>query len=109
MRLCSIILAAAGAVSVLAAAAPARADWDDWGDSRRPGWNDHGRDRGWRDRDWRDNQRGWNRGYYGYGYGPGYYSYGYAPPVVVAPRYPRPRYYAPPPVVYGPGFGFTIR
>jgi len=70
MRPLSIMLAAAGAVSVLAVAAPARADWDDWRDYRRPDWNDRWgdhawQDRGWRDNDWRERQRGWDRGYYG--------------------------------------------
>src|SRR5260370_40291444 len=46
MRTLPIVLAAAGAISLLAAAAPAKADWDDHG---RSGW----RDRDWRTEEWR--------------------------------------------------------
>ena len=60
MRVLPIVLAAVGAISLLAAAVPAKADWDDgYG---RPGW--------------RNPHRAW---------GPGY-RYGYARPVVVVPR-----------------------
>ena len=61
MRVLPVVLAAVGAISLLAAAVPAKAGWDDgYG---RPGW--------------RDPHRTW---------GPGYYRYGYARPVVVVPR-----------------------
>ncbi len=74
-----------------AAAAPARADWDDWHHRWHHDWHDHDH---WR---WRE------RPYY---VAPPYY----APPRVYYP--PPPAYYAPPPVYYGtPGatFSFGIR
>ena len=96
MRTLPIVLAAAGAISLLAAAAPAKADWDDHG---RSGW----RDRDWRTEDWREHHHArwpghysWRPGYYSYGYGyappivryrPPVVRYGYAPRVVVVPRY----------------------
>jgi hypothetical protein len=80
-----IILAAAGALVVLTAAAPAYADWD------RGGRGDHRR---YEERNWRGNERHerWERGYGRPVYAP--------PPVYYAP----PAYYyrAPPPVYYGP-------
>jgi hypothetical protein len=95
MRTLPIVLAAAGAISLLAAAAPAKADWDDHG---RSGW----RDRDWRTEEWREHHHAWSPGYswrpgyYGYGYGyappivryrPPVVRYGYAPRIVVVPRY----------------------
>lgn len=75
-----MIVVALGAAVLLAAAAPARADW-------------HGRwhDRGFRDHDW----HGWNNGlFFGLNFGPDYYN----PPVVYGP----PVIYNNPPVVYSP-------
>jgi len=96
MRTLPIVLAAAGAISLLAAASPAKADWDDHG---RSGW----RDRDWRTEEWREHHHAWwpghyswRPGYYSYGYGyappivryrPPVVRYGYAPRVVVVPRY----------------------
>ena len=88
MRIRSIIMAALGAGFMVAAAAPAFADRDDW---RRHEWREHAwREREWREHEWREHH--WRA---------------YEPPVVVAPP---PAYYAPPPVYYSPGvsFGVTI-
>ena len=101
MRTLPIVLAAAGAISLLAAAAPAKADWDDHG---RSGWHSGWHDRDWRAEEWRGH-RAWAPGYYGWR--PGYYTYGYAPPVVRY-RYPHPvvryGYVAPPRVVVVPRY-----
>lgn len=86
MRTLPIVLAAAGAISLLAAA-PAKADWDDHG---HPGWHSGG---DWREGGWREHHHAWSPGYY-HSWRPGYYHYGYAAPVV---RYG----YAPPVVRYG--------
>jgi hypothetical protein len=72
MRVFPVVLAAAGAISLLATAAPAKADRDpNW----HPGWRDH---------------HVWEPGYYRPAR-PGYYRYGYA--------YPTVRYGYPHPVV----------
>jgi hypothetical protein len=78
------------------AAAPARADDDDW--HGHHGWRHHE----WREHEWRERRP------YAYVY-PSYPSYGYAyapPPVIYAPPPPPPVYYAPPP---GINFVFPIR
>lgn len=97
MRTLPIVLAAAGAISLLAAAAPAKAEWDD---HARSEWRDHGV----RTEEWRDHYHARGPGFYRYGYAPpvvyGYappivhyryrapvVRYGYAPRVVVVPRY----------------------
>ncbi len=79
MSIRMIALATCGAVALLAAAAPARADWD-----HRDGW-------GWHGRDWHD---GWH-GRWGGPPPPVYRPWAYAPPPAV--YYPPPAYYAPPP------------
>jgi len=73
-----LLLGLAGAF-LTAAAAPARADWDDWHHDWHHRWHDHD---GWR---WRE------RPYY-------------APPPYYGPRYyvPPPAYYPPPPAYYPP-------
>ena len=54
---------------VLTAAAPARADWDDWHHDR---WRHHE----WREHEWREHYR-WRWSYYHYQ--PHYYGYYYSP------------------------------
>jgi len=79
MRALPIVLAAVGAISLLTAAVPAKADWDDYG---RSGWRGH---------------RAWGPGYY-YPAQPRYYRYGYVRPI--APyRYARPVVVVRPPIV----------
>lgn len=78
MRTFPIILAAVGAISLLAASPRAKADWDsNW----HPGWHEHAwRGHEWRDHEWREHNNMW--GYNNsHRYGNGYYnySYGYAP------------------------------
>lgn len=110
MRVIPVLLAAAGALGVVAAAStPARADWDDHDGWRRHEWREHEwRERRWREHEWRE--RAWGA----YAPPPAYYV---PPPVVYAPPpayyVPPPAYYAPPPPppVYGApgvsiGFGF---
>jgi hypothetical protein len=98
MRAQRIVLAAAGGLAVLAAAIPARADWDGW---RRHEW----RERAWREREWQRHH--WHQ--------PGY-AYVPPPPVIYRPPpaiyRPPPAYYAPPPVYApppGPGWGYGYR
>lgn len=94
MRAFPTILAAAGAIGLMAAASvPARADWDH---------HDHG----WHHRDW---DGGWQRGWYRPRvYVPPAVVYRPPPRVYYAPPY---AYYAPPAYYAAPGvtFGFTIR
>jgi hypothetical protein len=79
-----MLLAGAATLVTLAAAAPARADWDHDG-WRRHEWREHEwREHEWREHEWREHHPVW-----GYQYAP-------PPPVYYAPRV----YYAPPPVVY---------
>jgi hypothetical protein len=86
MRAHRIVLAAAGALSVLAAVAPARADWDHDGWRRRE-WREHERrEHEWREHEWRRHER----------HQPGYV---YAPP---PPVIYRPPAYSAPPAVYAP-------
>jgi len=80
MKTIATILAVAGALTVLATAAPARAQWDGRRDYR---WHE----RGWREPHWHS----WYRPYV------------YAPPPPVY-YYAPPRYYAPPPPPVGYGF-----
>ena len=77
MRIQRIVLAAAGALTVLAAAMPARADWDGW---RRHEWREHE----WREHEWQRHES----------HRPGYV-YGPAPAVIH-----RPPAYAPAPGYY---------
>jgi hypothetical protein len=111
MRAQRIVLAAAAGLAVLAAAIPARADWDGW---RRHEW----RERASREREWQRDH--WHQP--GYAYvppPPGIYR---PPPVISRPPTaiyrrptaiyrPPPAYYAPP--VYapppGPGWGYVHR
>jgi len=90
MRALPILLAAAGAISLLAAAPPAKA----WYGDEHPGWRDH--------HTWGPSYHYpvgpgyYHHGYgYGYGYARPFVRYGYARPVVVV-RPPivvvRPRY-----------------
>jgi hypothetical protein len=92
-----LVLAAAGALTVLAATAPAHADWDHNG-WRRQEWREHERrERAWREHEWRRHHM----------YRPGYV-HGPPPPPYRTPGayYPRHQVYAPP---GGPGIGFTFR
>jgi hypothetical protein len=77
-----LILAALGAVALMATTAPAFADWDrGYGRGpvyRREAWREHEmRERAWREREWRERHR---------------------------PYYTRPYVYAPPPVYYAPAW-----
>ena len=96
MRTLSLLLAAAGALSVAAPSTPARADWAD-----HDGWRRHERrehqweQQRWREHEWRE--RAWQS------YAPPPVVYAPGPPAYYAP--PPPAYYVPsppPPVVYAP-------
>jgi hypothetical protein len=97
MRGLSLVFAAAGAVSVLTTAVPARADGYDWR-WRRQEWREHE----WREHEWREQQwrrQNWNP--------PAYYA---PPPVYYAPPPYGPRpYYAPPGLYSGPPAALMYR
>ena len=98
MRIVPIVLAAVGIMGFVAAASPARADWDDHDGWRRQEGHEHGgREHQWREQRWRDHE--WRERAYR----------GYAPPVIYAP--PPAYYYAPPQQrYYGGGYaGFSYR
>ena len=106
MRTITTVIAAVGALGMVAASAPAWAHDDD-----NDGWGRHE----WREHEWREHQ--WRGGWHAYAPPPVVYAqprYYSAPPVYYAPP---PVYYAPPPVYYAPppvyrapglsiGFGF---
>ncbi len=90
------LLALLATSAVVAATAPARADWDHGGGHE---W----RDRDWREHDWHEHE--WGRFHRHEG------PYRYLPPPVVYAPPPRyyaapPRYYAPPPAYYQPAPGY---
>ena len=92
MQRVTTLLAAAGALAVLAAAVPAQArGWD------HGGWHGHAWHHGWH------GPHGWHGGYVS---GPPAY---YPPPVYYAPAYPAPAYVAPPSVWFStPGLSVGI-
>jgi hypothetical protein len=92
------LLLAVGTAALLSgvAAAPARADRDDW--HGRHEWREHAwREHEWREHEWREHE--WRERFWRPGYAWGYAPYGYAPP---------PYNVAPPPVA-GLNFVFPLR
>ncbi len=122
MRAITAAIATLAVFGVLAASAPARADWDDYdGGWRRHEWREHQwREHQWQEQRWHEHERR-ERTWQAYApppvaYAPpGYYA---PPPAYYAPppayyAAPPPAYYAPPPrpVFEAPGFsiGFSLR